>query len=55
MLDAVVNQQASIIAYVDDFKAMMLITAPAVLLLLLMRRPKMGRAAGPVDTHAIMD
>lgn len=46
LLDAVVNQQAAIVAYVDDFKALMLATAPAVLLLLLMRRPA-AAATGP--------
>jgi len=54
-IDHVVTQQASIIAYLDDFKLMMFTTVPALLLLFLLRRPKMGQAAGPADTHAIMD
>jgi len=38
-LNAEITRQASIIAYVDDFKLMLLITLPTALLLLLMRRP----------------
>jgi DHA2 family multidrug resistance protein len=45
MLDTVVNQQAQIIAYVDDYKMMIFTTAPMLLLLLLMRRSK------PVAKH----
>ena len=52
MLDAMVNHQAAIIAYLDDFKAMLLVTLPSVLLLLLMRRP----APAKVDpAHAAME
>jgi MFS transporter, DHA2 family, multidrug resistance protein len=40
-LNAEITRQASIIAYVDDFKFMLLITLPTALLLLLMRRPGM--------------
>jgi DHA2 family multidrug resistance protein len=40
-LNAEITRQASIIAYVDDFKLMLLITLPTALLLLLMRRPGM--------------
>ncbi len=39
LLDRMVNQQVAIIAYMDDFKAMLVISAPAILLLLLMRKP----------------
>ena len=53
MLDTVINQQAAIIAYLDDFKAMLLVTAPTLLLLLLMRRPKV--VAAPSLAHAAMD
>ena len=54
MLDALVNQQAQIIAYIDVFMAMLIITAPSVLLLLLMRRPA-ASAAAPSDHAAVMD
>jgi DHA2 family multidrug resistance protein len=50
LLDAMVNRQAQIIAYVDDFRFMMLTTIPAVLLLLLMRRP--AKLAPAADDHA---
>ena len=53
MLDAMVNQQAGIIAYLDDFRAMMLVTAPTVLLLFLMRRPSTQVKVDPA--HAAMD
>lgn len=53
LLDRIVNQQAQIIAYVDDCKLMVFTTLPA-LLLLLMRRPLTG-APAPADGHAAMD
>jgi len=56
MLDQLVNRQAEIIAYLDDFKLMMLTTVPAILLLLLLRRPKTAIIAGPDEHHpAVMD
>ncbi|MGI4951640.1 MAG: DHA2 family efflux MFS transporter permease subunit [Janthinobacterium lividum] len=53
MLDAMVNQQAAIIAYLDDFKAMLLVTLPSVLLLLLMKRPAVAEKLDPA--HAAME
>ncbi|HEX3403918.1 MAG TPA: DHA2 family efflux MFS transporter permease subunit [Acetobacteraceae bacterium] len=53
MLDHIINQQAQIIAYVDDYKLMIFTTLPALLLLFLMRRPR--QAAVPTDAHAAMD
>jgi DHA2 family multidrug resistance protein len=44
MLDAEINRQALMIAYIDDFKAMMILSLLAVPLLLLLRK---SRAAGP--------
>jgi DHA2 family multidrug resistance protein len=53
MLDAMVNGQAQIIAYIDDYKLMMLTTLPALLLLFLMRRPGAAPAAAKGEqTHA---
>ncbi len=52
-LNAEVTRQASIIAYVNDFKFMLLISLPTALLLLLMRRPGTP-AAAPAD-HAVID
>ena len=54
MLDQVVNQQAQIVAYLDDYKMMIFTTLPSLLLLLLMRRPRSSTAA-PADAHAAME
>ncbi len=54
LLDTMLNHQATIIAYLDDFKLMLLGAAPSVLLLLLLKRPR-RTAAAPVDAHAAMD
>jgi len=40
MADALVNQQAAMIAYLDDFKLMMILTCLAIPLVLLLKRPK---------------
>jgi len=53
MLDHLVSQQAQIIAYVDDYKLMIFTTLPALLLLLLMRRPRQTPRAA--ESHAAMD
>jgi MFS transporter, DHA2 family, multidrug resistance protein len=53
-LDRMINQQATIIAYLDDFKLMMLTTLPTVFLLLLMRRPA-RLSKPPADAHAAID
>ena len=50
MVDAEVNRQALMIAYIDDFKLMMIITFFAMPLLLLLRK---GRSGG--GGHAVMD
>jgi DHA2 family multidrug resistance protein len=48
MLDHMINQQAQIIAYIDDYKMMIFTTLPALLLLFLMRRPRQApRTAEP--------
>ena len=44
-LNAEITRQASIIAYMDDFKLMLWVSLPAVLLLFLMRRPGTAPAA----------
>ncbi len=38
LLDRMINQQAQIIAYNNDFRLLALVTVPAMLLLFLMRR-----------------
>ena len=53
LLDRLVNQQAQIIAYVDDYKLLILTTLPALLLLLVMRRPRYVSGAAPVQAEAM--
>ena len=40
MANGIVNQQASMVAYLDDFKLMMILTACSIPLVLLLKRPK---------------
>jgi len=47
LLDRVVNQQAQIVAYADDYILLIMTTLPALLLLLLMRLP--GKAISPAE------
>jgi DHA2 family multidrug resistance protein len=53
MLDHMINQQAQIIAYIDDYKMMIFTTLPALLLLFLMRRPR--QAPRTAESHAAME
>jgi DHA2 family multidrug resistance protein len=49
-----ITRQAQAVAYLDDFKLMLIVSLPAVLLLLMMRKPK--TAAKPSADHAaVMD
>ncbi|HUB16698.1 MAG TPA: DHA2 family efflux MFS transporter permease subunit [Acetobacteraceae bacterium] len=50
LIDQLVNRQAQIIGYNDDYKLLILTTLPALLLLLVMRRP---RVAGPMQAEAM--
>jgi DHA2 family multidrug resistance protein len=52
LLDSVVSTQAQIIAYIDDFKLVMVVGLLALPLLLLFRGPPKG-SAGPVGTPGI--
>jgi DHA2 family multidrug resistance protein len=53
-LDGTITQQAMAIAYLDDFKFMMLISLIVMPLVLLFKRPK--QAGAPSPTHAaVMD
>jgi DHA2 family multidrug resistance protein len=54
VLDQMVNQQAQIVAYIDDYWMMIFTTLPSLLLLLLLRRPKQN-AAAPAEAHAALD
>jgi MFS transporter, DHA2 family, multidrug resistance protein len=52
-LDAAIDQQATMIAYLNDFRLMLYLTLALIPLLLLIRPPKRGAVA--VDPHAVMD
>jgi DHA2 family multidrug resistance protein len=52
-LNAVVTRQAEIIAYIDDFKLMMIVAICAAPLIFLLRAPK--AAAGGGGAHAVID
>ena len=49
MLDSIVTEQATIIAYINDFKLLMILSFLAMPLVLLLRKPKVPQE---VD-HAI--
>jgi DHA2 family multidrug resistance protein len=51
LLDRMVNQQAQIVAYVDDYVLLIMTTLPSLLLLLLMRMPR--KIATQVETQAM--
>ena len=51
LLDRMINQQAQIVAYVDDYVLLIATTLPALLLLLLMRMPR--KTAAPVETEVM--
>jgi DHA2 family multidrug resistance protein len=54
LLNQQITQQATMIAYLNDFKLMFVATLLVIPLLMLIRRPSTGSA--PVDTsHAAMD
>ena len=54
VMDQIVNQQAQIIAYIDDYWMMIFTTLPSIVLLFLMRRPRVGSGV-PAEGHAAMD
>ena len=52
-LDGLVNQQAAMISYINDFKLMMIVTLAAIPLALILRKPKMMATRGaPGAAHA---
>jgi MFS transporter, DHA2 family, multidrug resistance protein len=55
LLDRMINQQAQITAYLDDYKLMIFTTAPALLLVFLMRGPSRTAAAAASEAHVAMD
>ena len=50
-IDGLVNQQAMMISYIDDFKLMMIVTLCAIPLALLLKKPRMQAAAGAPAAH----
>ena len=56
MLNAEVTRQAAMIAYLDDFLLMMILTACAIPLVFLLKRPAMAKAgSGPADHSAVAE
>jgi DHA2 family multidrug resistance protein len=51
VIDQLIQQQSAMIAYVDDFKLMMLVTLLAMPLALLLRKPKVAAAGGAPAVH----
>jgi|UniRef100_UPI0035CB70C9 DHA2 family multidrug resistance protein len=54
MADQIVNQQAAMIAYLDDFKLMMILTLVVLPLVLVLKRPAPPKA-GEAEVHVAMD
>jgi DHA2 family multidrug resistance protein len=52
MLDQIIQRQAQIIAYLDDYKLLIFTSLPALLLLLLLRRPARTDSE-PAELHAM--
>jgi MFS transporter, DHA2 family, multidrug resistance protein len=50
-LNAEVTRQAQMVAYIDDFKLMMIIAVLSAPLVLLLRKPRGSRASGPVASE----
>jgi DHA2 family multidrug resistance protein len=52
-LDGMVNIQSLMVAYVDDFKALMFVTLSAIPLALMLRRPRIAQAGGAAAAPAM--
>jgi DHA2 family multidrug resistance protein len=46
-LDAMITQQAQVIAYIDDFKLLMIVTLAAIPLIFIFKKPSGAGSAGP--------
>jgi DHA2 family multidrug resistance protein len=53
MLDGEITRQATTIAYIDDFKLMMIVTLLAIPMILLLRKP--GKRPGGPPSPAIVE
>ena len=49
-LDAMITQQAQIIAYIDDFKLLMIVTLAAIPLIMAFKKPP----GGPSANHTVI-
>jgi MFS transporter, DHA2 family, multidrug resistance protein len=47
LLDHIINEQAQIVAYANDYMLLIMATVPAWLLLLMMRRPRAAMHTTP--------
>jgi DHA2 family multidrug resistance protein len=54
MADAIVNKQAAMVAYLDDFKLMMILTLGSIPLVFLLQRPAAPKV-GDEPVHVAMD
>ena len=54
MLDGIVTQQAAMIAYLNDFKLLMILTLAMIPLILIIRATAQAPAAGKPE-HAVID
>jgi DHA2 family multidrug resistance protein len=52
LLNSMIDTQSQIIAYIDDYKFLLITVIPSVACLLLMSGPKKRVAAAPADAHA---
>jgi DHA2 family multidrug resistance protein len=55
LLNSIINTQAQIIGYIDDYKLMLLTTIPAVACLFLMRKPPNTAKQAAAPEHAMME
>jgi DHA2 family multidrug resistance protein len=55
LLNSLIDTQAQIIGYIDDYKLMLITTIPAVLCLFLMRPPRAAAQPNAAPGHAVMD
>ena len=51
-LDGLVNQQAMMVSYIDDFYMLMWVTLSALPLVFLMGKPRRGAGGPPAAVHA---
>jgi DHA2 family multidrug resistance protein len=55
LLNSIMNTQAQIIAYMDDYKFLLLTMVPSMACLLLMRKPTLAKPVAALTRHAAME